>query len=182
MKMPKAAAFFALALLASGASAQTTPPAGHIYVGGAVGQSRWSPPCTSCDNLDTSLRVFGGYQINRTFAGEIGFTNLGETRGNGVLVKGNAWDASALAAWPIAGALAIYGRLGIYRGNLKGGGTLAGAQEDNYGLTYGAGLQFDVGTNVGLRLDWQEYSGAGGSNIPSTDIRNISLGALWRFR
>ena len=178
------AAVLALAAVlgAGPAAAQSTAPAGHVYAGGTVGQARWSPACTSCDNLDSALRVFGGYQVNRIFAAEVGYANLGDTRGTGVLVKGNSWDASVVAGWPIAGALSVHGRLGLYRANLKGGGTLAGQQYDNYGLTYGAGAQFDATPNLGLRFDWQEYSGAGGSGIPDSDIRLLSFGALWRFR
>lgn len=173
----------AFAALASPAIAQdAAPAASHVYAGGTVGQARWSSTCGSCDNLDTVLRVFGGYQVNRILAAEVGFANLGETRGPGVLIKGTAWDASLVAGWPVAQALSIYGRLGAHRSNLKGGGTLAGQQHDRYGLTYGAGAQFEATPKLALRLDWQEYSGAGGAGIPDTDIRVISAGALWRFR
>ena len=170
------------AAFAPAASAQSAAPAAHVYAGATVGQVRWSPGCNGCDNLDTGLRVFGGYQLTRIFAAEIGYANLGEPRGTGVLVKGNSWDASALAAWPVGDAFSIHGRLGIYRANVKGGGTLAGQQHDNYGLTYGAGAQFEATPNLALRLDWQEYSGPGGAGIPDSDIRLVSLGALWRFR
>jgi len=170
------------AAFAGPAAAQSAAPAGHMYVGGTIGQSRWSPACGGCDSNDSAVRVFGGYQINRIFAGELGFANLGETRSGATLVKGNAWDLSALAGWPVSGSFSVYGRLGAYRGNLKGGGTLAGRQEDNYGVTYGVGAQFDATPNIGLRLEWQEYPGAGGSGIPDSDIRLISFGGLWRFR
>jgi len=167
---------------AAPAAAQTTAPAGHVYAGGTFGQARWSSDCSICDNSDTALRVFGGYQVNRIIAAEIGYANLGEQRAPGLLVKGTAWDASLLAGLPVAGALSVYGRVGVHRANLKGGGTLAGQQHDKYALTYGAGAQLDLTPNIGLRLDWQEYSSAGGSGIPDTDIRLISAGALWRFR
>lgn len=178
----KAAALALAAACAGPALAQSTAPAGHLYAGATVGQVRWSPACSTCDNMDSALRVFGGYQVNRILAAEVGYANLGETRGTGVLVKGNSWDASIVAGWPVAGALSVHGRLGAYRANLKGGSALAGQQHDNYGLTYGLGAQFDATPNLGLRFDWQEYSGAGGSGIPHSDIRLLSLGALWRFR
>ncbi|HET7668831.1 MAG TPA: outer membrane beta-barrel protein [Burkholderiales bacterium] len=182
MNVTKAAAFLLLAFLGLPALAQGTAPASHVYAGATVGQVRWSPACNTCDNLDSALRVFGGYQVNRVLAAEAGFANLGETRGSGVLVKANSWDASVVAGWPIAGALSVHGRLGMYRANLKGGGTLAGQQHDNYGLLYGLGAQFEATANLALRFDWLEYSGAGGSGIPDSDIRLLSLGALWRFR
>jgi OmpA-OmpF porin, OOP family len=178
-----AAALAIMAVFAAGpAAAQSTAPAGHVYAGGTFGAARWTSTCADCDNSDTALRVFGGYQVNRNIAAEIGFANLGEQRGPGLVVKGTAWDASLVAGWPVAGALSVYGRVGVHRANLKGGGALAGQQHDNYGLTYGLGAQFDLTPNLGLRVDWQEYSSAGGSGIPDTDLRLISAGALWRFR
>ena len=178
-----AAALLALAVLASPAAAQdTAPAASHVYVGGTVGPARWSSTCSDCDNSDTALRVFGGYQVNRIVAAEIGFANLGETRGPGVTVKGNAWDASLVASWPVTGVMSVHGRAGVHRANLKGGSTLTGQQHDRYGLTYGLGAELHLTPNIGLRFDWQEYSSAGGSGIPDTDIRLLSAGALWRFR
>lgn len=167
---------------AAPAAGQTTPPAGHVYAGGTFGQARWSSTCANCDNIDSALRVFGGYQVNRIIAAEIGYANLGEQRAPGFLIKGTAWDASLVAGWPLLGALSVHGRAGVHRANLKGGGTLAGQQHDRYALTYGLGAQLELTPNLGLRVDWQEYSSAGGSGIPDTDIRLISAGALWRFR
>lgn len=164
------------------AAAQTTAQAGHIYAGGTFGQARWSSDCLNCDKSDTALRAFGGYQVNRIIAAEIGYANLGKQVGPGVHIKGTAWDASLVAGWPVGRALSLYGRAGVHRANLKGGDALAGQQHDRYAFTYGLGAQLDVTPNIGLRFDWQEYSTAGGSGIPDTDIRLISAGALWRFR
>ena len=180
--MTTAALAVAAVFAAAPVAAQTTAPAGHVYVGGTFGQARWSSTCSICDNSDSALRVFGGYQLNRIVAAEVGYANFGDQRGPGVTVKGNAWDASVVAGWPVAGTLSLYGRAGVHRANLKGGGALAGQQHDRYGLTYGLGAQLDLTPNIGLRVDWQEYSSAGGGGIPDTDIRLISAGALWRFR
>jgi len=147
-----------------------------------LGQARWSSTCLNCEKRDTALRVFGGYQINRILAAEIGFANLGEQRGPDRRVKGTAWDASLVAGWPVAGPLSVFGRAGVQRSNHKGSGALAGEQHDRYALTYGLGAQLDVTANLGLRLDWQEYSTAGGAGLPDADIQLISAGVVWRFR
>jgi opacity protein-like surface antigen len=158
----------------------------HIYAGAMLGQAHWRSGCLasspSCDDSDTALRVFGGYQINRILSAEVGFHNLSKAVGTTATVKGTAWEAVGVAAWPIMGALSAYGKLGIFRGSVKGSGALLPGKETNYGPTFGFGAQLDVSRNVALRGEWQSYPGLGGSSLPRTDINVMSLGGLWRFR
>ena len=74
------------------------------------------------------------------------------------------------------------GLLGLYRGVLKGEGSIAKTTEENFGVTYGVGVQKDFTHNFGARLEWQAFPGAGGSTIPDSDIKIISVSGLWRFR
>ena len=164
----------------------SAPAERHLYVGIGGGLAVWRPGCpgtaATCDDTNASVHVFAGYQWNRYFAGEVAFTNYGKVGGPNVEVKGRGWDASGLAGIPFMGSLWLYARLGIYRAVLKGGGQFAGTSEDNYGMTYGFGLQFDVTPNLGLRGEWQRFPGAGGSTITDSDIDIVSVSALWRFR
>ena len=179
------AALAALAL-SVGAAAQGTPDGRHFYVGGGFGQAVWRPGCPGtapdCDDTNPSAHVLAGYQLRRHLAAEAAFTNYGKVTGPNVEVKGRGWDASGIAGVAFGQSGLLYGRLGVYRGNLKGGGQLHGRQEDNYGVTYGAGVQFDWVSNLGLRGEWRRFPGAGGSQIPDTDIDILSVSALWRFR
>src|SRR5215217_5565640 len=112
----------ALAALAFGATAfaqgnapAETNRAANLYVGGGWGQSHWSPGCPgsvpSCDDVDQSVHVFAGYHLTPIFAAELAYTNLGKTTGPNVEVHGKAWEASALAAWPVMNRVSVYGRL-----------------------------------------------------------------------
>lgn len=176
------------ALLAGAAPAAAQTPAAseqHVYAGATFGSSHWRPGCASgvsCDDSGRSLGVFGGYQINRTLAAEVGFRNLGEASGGGASVKAHAWEAVGKAAWPVAGALSVYGKLGIFRSKAEGLGSLVPNKETNYGPTYGIGAQMELTPNAALRAEWQSYSGVGGSTLPKGDINVFAAGALWRFR
>ena len=185
---------FALAmagLAAPVALAQTTAAGTQLYLGGTFGQSVWRPGCPaarSCEDTDRALRAFAGYQINRNLAAEVGFSNLGKVTGidpsgRDLSVKGNAWDASLVAGLPLGTTLSLYGRLGAFRGNAEGGGTVfTGSKETNYGATYGFGAQPDVTGNLALRGEFQRFAGIGGSTLPDSDVDVISFGALWRLR
>jgi OOP family OmpA-OmpF porin len=173
--------------LAAAAHAQESTTASHIYLGANAGQGHWRSICAnsaSCDDTSGTLGVFAGYRINRIFSAEGGFRNYGESKSKNpnASIKGKGWEASGLAAWPIVGSLSVYGRLGMYRGVLKGDGTLTGAKETTSGPTFGAGLQLELSKNVALRGEWQSYSGLGGNTIPKGDLNVVTVGALWQFR
>jgi OmpA-OmpF porin, OOP family len=180
-----AAALGTLALLA-GAPALAQDATSPLYLGVTYGQAHWRPGCpdsAACDDTGQALRILGGYEINRNFAIEVGFHNLGNISGAGANIKANAWEALLVGRWPLSNAFSVYGKLGAYRGNAKGSGTLLGAQEENYSATWGVGLAFDVNRNIALRAEWQSYPNIGSGTIgPRSDINVTSVGALWRFR
>jgi OOP family OmpA-OmpF porin len=153
------------------------------YAGATIGQSKAKDFCggvSPCDDKDTAFRILGGYQINRIFAAELGYHDLGKTKVGTSDIKANAWELVGVGAYPIANQFSVYGKLGLFRGEAKGA---AGVKETNTDLTYGLGLQFDVNRNVGVRGEWQRYPkmGGGGFNRES-DVDVISLGAIWRFQ
>ena len=181
-----AAAAFAL----PAAAQMKMPDLSSAYIGGSLGQSKMKLDCTglsSCDDKDTAFRIFGGYQVNRTFSAELGYTDLGKAKFRATGVDGkfeaSAFDLSAIGAWPLANQFSIFGRLGAYYGTIKVSGTgVIGSDKSKAGLTFGLGGQYDFNRNLGLRLEWQRFakmdSGAGGKS----DVDNLSIGALYRFQ
>jgi OmpA-OmpF porin, OOP family len=166
-----------VALSASTAFAQAQSP---WYIGASFGQSQFSDACNtipSCDDKDTAFRVLGGYQINRTFAAELGYHDLGEASASGQSYKGNAWELVGVGSFPVANQFSIYGKLGFYRGEAKAGGT----KETNNDLTFGAGVQYDFSRNLGVRGEWQRYGKMGGGALVETDVDVLSAGVVYKF-
>jgi OmpA-OmpF porin, OOP family len=174
-------ALVAIAALAfAGSVAAQTPSLSSAYVGGSIGQSDFKDGCSGiadCDEKDTAWRILGGYQFNRHFAAELGYHNLGEVSAGGESVEGTAWELVGIGAYPIVDKFSVYGKLGLYRGELEG----AGIDESNTDLTYGAGLQYDFLKNVGVRGEWQRYSKMGGGD-DETDVDVLSVGLVYRFQ
>jgi OOP family OmpA-OmpF porin len=151
------------------------------YIGGTLGQSDFKDGCQGlggCDKKDTAWRVLGGYQFNRNFAAELGYHDLGKASAAGGDTKGNAWELVGLGALPLVDRLSAYGKLGVYRGELKA----AAAKETNSDLTYGAGLQYDLTKAVGVRAEWQRYNNMGGGSLAKTDVDVLSAGVIYRFQ
>ena len=186
----------AIAVFAVTASAFALPAAAQMnmsafYVGASVGQSKFKNGCTgvpaglSCDEKDMAWRILGGYQFNRNFAAELGYHNLGEAKASGAGIdvkdKASAWELVAVGLWPIANQFGIYGKLGAHHSESKVDSNIGGGgKETGNGLTFGAGLQYDVMPALGLRAEWQRYDKVGGVSDNKLDV--LSLGAIWRFR
>src|SRR3954468_3942309 len=97
--------------------AVTGPDSGWL-VGGSIGQSKIKVDCpavASCDDTDTAFRVFGGYDFNKNFGAELGYTDLGKVTFSGGDIKATAWDVMAVGRLPLGGdKFALYGKLGWY--------------------------------------------------------------------
>jgi OOP family OmpA-OmpF porin len=165
----------------AGAAAAQQPSLSSVYVGGTIGQAEYKDGCNNlagCDEKDTAWRILGGYQFNRHFAAELGYHDLGEASAPAGATEGSAWELVGIGALPIVDKLSVYGKLGVYRGELES----PAGKETNSDLTYGAGLQYDFLKNVGLRGEWQRYSKMGGGNLVETDVDVLSVGVVYRFQ
>src|SRR5258708_19214520 len=147
---------------AGNAAAQSS--LGSWYLGGTLGQSKFKDG--GDDHKDTAWRILGGYQINRYFSAELGYHNLGEVSGSAGKTKGNAGGLVGVGAWPLIEQLSAYGKLGVYRGELKG----PSDKETNNDLTYGAGLEYALDKQVGVRCEWQRYNKMGGGPLAETSM------------
>src|SRR6266851_1006842 len=164
------------------------------YAGITVGQSDVkNVDCGgfSCDTKDTAFRILGGYQINRNFAAELGYHDLGKVTFSAPGVNGNikasAWELVGLGAYPLANQFSVYGKLGAYHAESKSSASISGLgsgslKETNTDLTFGLGVQYDVSRELGVRGEWQRYKNVGGDNTGGkSDIDVLGIGAIWRF-
>jgi OOP family OmpA-OmpF porin len=169
------------ALTVAGSALAQQPKLSSAYIGGTLGQSEYKDGCnglSDCDKKDTAWRILGGYKFNQYFAAELGYHDLGEASAQAGAVEGNAWEVVGLASYPVIDKLSVYGKLGLYRGELEA----PSAKETNSDITYGLGLQYDVLKNVGVRGEWQRYNKMGGGEVVETDVDVLSIGVVYRFQ
>ncbi len=186
-----AALGFSAAAFALPAAAQTSMS--NFYAGATLGQSTAKDACNdlagtgiSCDDSDTAFKIFGGYQINRNFAAELGYADLGKAKAEALglteEVKSTAWDLSLIGSYPINEQFSVFGRLGFYMADVKDDTNFGfSASNSNSDLTYGLGARYEVTQNLGLRAEWQRYSQVGGGDIGKSDIDVLGVTALWKF-
>lgn len=149
------------------------------------------------DERDTGYKFFGGYQINRNFALEGGFFDLGKfgftattvplgSLTGTIKVKGVNLDLVGML--PISEKFSAFGRIGLARAETKDTFTGSGlvrvlnanprARDSNAKM--GLGLQYAFTDSLGMRAEVERYriNDAVGNR---GDIDLVSLGLLYRF-
>lgn len=162
-----------------------------FYVGAAVGQTTVdfcgvNTVGLSCDDEDTSWKILGGYQIDRNFSAELGYSSLGELTASGpggsLKVEASAWELVGIGAYPLSNQLSVYGKVGLYRAEAELTSTIGlSADETATDLTYGFGVRYDFTPAIGVRGEWQRYADVGGGNIGDGDVDVLSVGVLFKF-
>jgi OOP family OmpA-OmpF porin len=138
------------------------------YVGGMIGQSDLDI------DKDTAWKASIGYQINRTFSAELGYTNLGKVSEGTSEVEGTAWEVIGLGKLPVGNQFSVYGLAGIAMTKTEGRILGVNFDDDSTELTFGVGAQYDVSRNLGARLQWQRYGA-------DEDVDVISVGVVFKF-
>jgi OOP family OmpA-OmpF porin len=191
----------ALALPGFGALAQAAESG--WYIGASIGQANAEVDCTgttACDDKDSSWKIFGGYQINRNFAIELGYSDLGAVTAStppfvlfplvvpaaNLKIETTVWEVVAVGSLPVADRFSIFGKAGFYRADTDTRvdfGALGSTSESdsNTDLTFGIGVRYDFTRNFGVRAEWQLYSGVEAGFDEDGDVDVMSVGLLWRF-
>jgi len=149
------------------------------------------------DNRDRGGKIFGGYQLNRYFAFEGGYFDLGKfgftantvpigSLTGDIKIKGVNLDI--LGTLPLTEKFSAFGRVGVARAEARNTFTGTGlvrllrtnANQRETNAKYGMGLQYAVTDRLGMRAEVERYriNDAVGNN---GDIDLVSLGLVYRF-
>jgi OOP family OmpA-OmpF porin len=199
MRVTRLLAVTALALgglmTASQASAQAYRPATGFYAGGSVGGTSFESDIARglltsgrVDTSDTGFKLFGGYELNRNFALEVAYVDLGKASYSGFAgpdpvtggkVEVTGLNLSAVGSWPLAGNVDVFGKIGFFSWEDKASDVTAGSpfsdKIDGTDLTYGFGASFHITRNVSARVEWERF------RVDETNADLFSVGALIRF-
>lgn len=213
MKLAKASGTLGLAALAVIASPFAVADDLGWYGGLSIGQTRakindpriasgllgegFTTTSIDDDARSNGFKLFGGYKLNRNFAVEGGYYDLGKfgftattvpagTLSGKIQVKGLNLDLVGIL--PLTENFSAFGRAGLNyaqaRDSFSGTGAVTvfnpspSKREMNY--KFGVGLQYDFTESLGMRLEAERYriNDAVGNK---GDIDLVSVGLVYRF-
>ena len=171
-----------LALGASGAYAQEAGWYGGLDVGGSHLSGINTDGLDSFDKSDTGFDVNLGYRLNRNFAVEGAYTDLGKFHFSSAAVgdgdvKPTAVSLSAVGILPLQSNFSLYGKAGIAHTETKA----LGASDTKDGLLAGAGVMYDFNRNVYAKAGWDHFDDVGNDAVGKGHADLYSLGVGYRF-
>jgi len=142
-----------------------------------------------CNNTDKGPKIEVGYDFNKNFGIELGYTSFGtlfDSNDNSLSVsqKSNAVTLSLLGTVPINDWFGVYGRVGYARYDTNNSGSIAGvAVKDESGNTpmWGAGVKFTLNEQFALRLEYQNYADLSDMPGRKDDVQGLFAGGVYRF-
>jgi len=148
---------------------------------------------TNCDDSDTTPRIEIGYDFNKNWGIELGYTSFGtdfdldtdEGEGNArVTQKANAITLSAIGSLPVNDWFGVFGRIGYARYDTNSNGSINGVRvEDESGNSpfWGAGVKFNLSEQFALRVEYQNYRDLSNRNGHKDDVQGLFAGGVYRF-
>lgn len=213
MKAKRTAVTLGLMALMTAASPFAMADGSPWYVGASIGQSRakidnagisndqlgngFTTTSISDDNNHSGYKIFGGYQLDRNFAFEAGYFDLGRfgftanTQPSGTLtgstkIRGLNFDVVGIL--PFTESFSGFGRLGLdytdASDSFDGNGFVSvrdsKPSKHNTSYKFGLGLQYDFTRSFGGRLEAERYRVAPADGNKG-DIDLLSAGVIFRF-
>jgi OOP family OmpA-OmpF porin len=154
------------------------------------------------DDTDFSYKLFGGYKINKNFAVEGGYANLGKftTNASGTAlgqtlsasgdVKSYAIFLDAVGILPASEEFSVFGKLGFAytdttasaSASLAGFSASSSESAGQWVPKLGLGAQYYVTKAVALRAEYEYYFNVGDENTTGqSDVQVFSAGITFGF-
>lgn len=138
--------------------------------GGFIGASIGTADDEVLNEDESGFKLFGGYRFTRNIAGEIAFVDLGSYFGGFLDQYGLAFDVMVIL--PVADNFEFFAKAGLFSWTVE----TPFADDDGTDLMYGLGAQFNVNRNIGLRIEYEEFTDVSGG-----DVSLISAGVSYHF-
>lgn len=185
------------ALLALGAVPAPALSQAGWYVGLGAGRLKTGDECptgatpgASCEDKDTTWKLFGGYQFNQYLGYELAIAPMGDRSasltGIGVATaRFRFFEATLTGTLPLGQRLSAYGKAGIFTWDIDYDlppGFIGSADSNGHDYTFGLGVKYQFTGNFAMRVEWQRYNNVGD---PATtgrfDADTFGIGALLSF-
>jgi OmpA-OmpF porin, OOP family len=183
----------AAVLAAAPALAQTTAGRSFVpyttsgYVGLNVGRPEYKLGCSggfSCDDPDGSVHIYTGGKVNEWLGAEVGYVYLGKADRQGGSTRGHGINLSVVGSFPVAQSFSVFGKLGTTYGWTEVTANSAANEpvgdEDGFGLSFGAGVQYDFSQQWAFVAQWDRHHlKFAGRDRENADV--LSIGAKYKF-
>lgn len=158
-----------------------------FYLGGGLGQSRTTNSTTNVSTTGTSFKLIGGYSLNKNFAVEAEYVDLGTFASvTGADVKGTALGVSAVGTLPLGDTFSLYGKVGVASVSTTttaqpGWILLVSGNQSKTGVSAGFGGEFNVAPNAAIRLSFDSYQFDALASTITGRVATYGVAGIFKF-
>jgi opacity protein-like surface antigen len=125
----------------------------HGYVGVGVASAK----NIQSDDYKAGGKIYGGYQVNQTWAAEAGYTDFGDHDAATGTTTGNGAYIAAKAIAPINDQFAVYGKVGVQHSERKYNSAALNLKDTDTGAYGALGVQYKLNQQVALTAEYERY-------------------------
>jgi OOP family OmpA-OmpF porin len=189
--------FFVPLIIASFAFVYKLNAVTYPYIGFSIGRAKIEDACESsgisvisCEDSDTSFKVYGGAKTHRNFAFEVAYIDLGESvitdNVDALTIEAAGINSSVFGIIPASNNLDIFAKVGLmyWEAKKSSSGTFNGtiASSEGLDITFGFGANFGVSRTFALRAEFEKFPRVGGEQTTGeSGVTLITLGAAFYF-
>ncbi len=154
------------------------------YIAGSVGRAEFDTFCAfNCDDPDISGKVVTGGSWSNIIGVELGYFYFGSASRNGGDTEAQGVNLSLVGNLPIGDVFNVFAKVGTTYGwtdvSVAPGFGFVSGTDNGFGLSYGAGVGFDLNRNWTLLAEWEQHRLKFVSGRDEVSL--LSLGVKYRF-
>jgi OmpA-OmpF porin, OOP family len=166
------------------ASRSWLPFTDYGYVGASVGQAEFDTDCVagfSCDDNDTSFKIFTGGRIRNVFGVELAYVDMGEIERAGGTTEARGVNLSAVGYLPLNERFSFFGKVGTTYGwtDTSAAAGFDSGEEKDFGLSYGVGLNVELVNQWAARAEWERHNFEFAQDDDDIDL--FTVGVSYKF-
>lgn len=144
----------------------------------------------SCEDSDTSFKVYAGAKIHRNLAFEVAYIDLGEAvikdNADTLTIESTGLNASAFGIIAATHNIDMFAKAGLmyWQAKKSSSGSFNGdvASSEGTDITFGFGANFGVSRTLAVRAEFEKFLDVGGQQTTGeSDVTLISLGLALYF-
>lgn len=149
------------------------------YWGINLGASDYEQHCTpgfACNNPDIGGKIYVGGKFNKWLGAEVGYVNVGKLERNGGDTSAQGINLSLVGTLPLNKAFSAFAKVGTTYGWTKTEGNVgATGKKDDFGLSYGAGVGYNVTETMQVVAEWDRHNFEFADEDAKVDMYSVGL-------
>lgn len=139
-------------------------------------------PGFSCEDPSLGGKIYVGGQFNDWLGVEIGYVNLGSMERNGGNTKAQGINMGLVGTLPLNNSFSMFAKVGTTYSWTDVSADVGGeGKEEGFGLSYGAGLAFNLSPRTQLLAEWGRHEIQFADQKDGEDVDLYSVGVKFRF-